>query len=124
MQFSLRYDEGIWELTHHEKEVMVLAIHWEITVKFHTIPIDTMLFEASFTPNPDCSRETWNRLFFVRKNDEVELICRYGNLLLLLVDGTVHGNGYIATIFTELPQAVTNVYILFISLFGSNTHRR
>ena len=62
-------------------------------------------------------------LFFVRKNDEVELICRYGNLLLLLVDGTVHGNGDIATIFTELPQAVTNVYILFISLFGSNTSR-
>ena len=40
MQFSLRYDEEIWELTDHEKEVTILAIHWEITAKFHMVPID------------------------------------------------------------------------------------
>ena len=30
MQFSLRYDEEIWKLTDHEKEVTIWAIHWEI----------------------------------------------------------------------------------------------
>ena len=40
MQFSLRYDEEIWELTDHEKEVMILMIHWEITAKFRMVPID------------------------------------------------------------------------------------
>ena len=63
MQFSLRYDEDIWELIDHGKEVTILAIHWEITAKFHTIPIDYNAFRSLFTPNPDCSRETWNRLF-------------------------------------------------------------
>ena len=50
MQFSLRYDEEIWELTHHEKEVTVLAIHWEITAKFLMVPIDYNAFWSSFTP--------------------------------------------------------------------------
>ena len=40
MQFSLRYDEEMWELTDHEKEVMILAIYWEITPEFHMVPID------------------------------------------------------------------------------------
>ena len=40
MQFSLRYDEEIWELTDHEKEVMILMIHREITAKFRMVPID------------------------------------------------------------------------------------
>ena len=62
MQFSLRYDEDIWELTDHEKEVTILAIHREIKAKFHTVPIDFNGFRSSFTPNPDCSRETWKRL--------------------------------------------------------------
>ena len=62
MQFSLRYDEVRWELTDHEKEVTILAIHWERTAKFHMVPIDYNGFGASFTPNPDCSRETWKRL--------------------------------------------------------------
>ena len=39
MQFSLRCDEEIWELTDHEKEVMILAIYWEITAKFYMVPI-------------------------------------------------------------------------------------
>ena len=46
MQFSLRYDEEIWELTHHENKETILAIHWEITVKFHTIPIDYNAFRS------------------------------------------------------------------------------
>ena len=50
MQFSLRYNEEIWELTDHEIEVMILAIHWEITAKFHMVPIDYNGFGASFTP--------------------------------------------------------------------------
>ena len=39
MQFSLRCDEEIWELTDHEKEVTILAIYWEITSKFYMVPI-------------------------------------------------------------------------------------
>ena len=46
MQFSLRYDEEIWELTHHEKEVTVLVIHWEITAKFLMVPIDSNGFRS------------------------------------------------------------------------------
>ena len=52
MQFSLRYDGDIWELTDHEKEVTILAIHWEIKAKFHTVPIDFNGFRSSFTPFP------------------------------------------------------------------------
>ena len=40
MQFSLRYDEDILELTDHEKEVTILVIHQEIKAKFYTVPID------------------------------------------------------------------------------------
>ena len=40
MQFSLRCNEEIWELTDHEKEVMILAIYWEIMAKFYMVPID------------------------------------------------------------------------------------
>ena len=50
MQFSLRCDEGIWELTDHEKEVIILAIYWEITAKFYMVPIDHNGFCSSFTP--------------------------------------------------------------------------
>ena len=50
MQFSLRYGEEIWELTDHEKEVMVLVIHWEITAKFRMVPIDSNGFWSSFNP--------------------------------------------------------------------------
>ena len=46
MQFSLRYNEEIWELTDHEIEVTILAIHWEITAKFHMIPIDYSGFRS------------------------------------------------------------------------------
>ena len=63
MQFSLRYDEDILELTDHEKEVMILVIHREIKAKFYTVPIDFNGFRSSFTPNPHCSCETWKRLF-------------------------------------------------------------
>ena len=38
MQFSLRCDEEIWELTDHEKEVTILAIYWEITAEFYMVP--------------------------------------------------------------------------------------
>ena len=60
MQFSPRYDEEIWELTDYEKEVMILVIHWEITGKFHMVPVDYNGFRALFTPNPDC--EMWKHL--------------------------------------------------------------
>ena len=50
MQFSLRCDEGIWELTDHEKEVTSLSIYWEIMAKFHMVPIDYNGFWSSFTP--------------------------------------------------------------------------
>ena len=50
MQFSLRCNEEIWELTDHEKEVMILAICWEITAKFYMVPIDHNGFWSSFTP--------------------------------------------------------------------------
>ena len=50
MQFSLRYDEDIWELADHEKEVTILAIHGEIKAKFHMVPIDFNGFWSSFTP--------------------------------------------------------------------------
>ena len=39
MQFSLRCDEEMWELTDHEKEVTILAIYWEIMAKFYMVPI-------------------------------------------------------------------------------------
>ena len=39
MQFSIRCDEEIWELTDYEKEVTILAIYWEITAKFYMVPI-------------------------------------------------------------------------------------
>ena len=39
MQFSLRCNEEIWELTDHEKEVTILAICWEIMAKFYMVPI-------------------------------------------------------------------------------------
>ena len=50
MQFSLRCNEEIWELTDHEKEVMILAICWEITAKFYMVSIDHNGFWSSFTP--------------------------------------------------------------------------
>ena len=50
MQFSLRCDEEIWELTDYEKEVMILTICWEITAKFYMVPIDHNGFWSSFIP--------------------------------------------------------------------------
>ena len=68
MQFSLRYNEEIWELTDHEKEVTILAIHWEITAKFHMVPIDYNGFWSFvYSKNPRCwwrhANERWKRLF-------------------------------------------------------------
>ena len=37
MQFLLRCDEEMWELTDHKKEVTVLVIYWEITAKFYMV---------------------------------------------------------------------------------------
>ena len=51
MQFSLRCDEGIWELTDHEKEVTILAIHREIKAKFYTVPIDYNGFRSFIYSN-------------------------------------------------------------------------
>ena len=50
MQFSLRYDKEIWELTDHEKEVMILAKHWKYKKNSKWFPLTTMVFGASFTP--------------------------------------------------------------------------
>ena len=66
MQFSLRCDEGIWELTDHEKEVTILVIHREIKAKFYTVPIDFNGFWSSFTPKThDVSDVTRTRGGFV-----------------------------------------------------------
>ena len=67
MQFSLRYDEEIWELSDHEKEVTILAIHWEITAKFHMVPIDYNGFWSFvYSKNLRCwwrhANERWKRL--------------------------------------------------------------
>ena len=60
MQFSLRCNEEIWELTDHEKEVMILVICWEITAKFYMVPIDHNSFWSSFTPkNCHVADITW-----------------------------------------------------------------
>ena len=50
MQFSLRCNGEIWELTDHEKEVTILVICWEIIAKFYMVPIDHNGFWSSFTP--------------------------------------------------------------------------
>ena len=44
MQFSLRYDEEIWELTHNENESNGFSDTWEITAKFLMVPIDYNAF--------------------------------------------------------------------------------
>ena len=62
MQFSLRCNEEIWELTDHEKEVMILAICWEITAKFYMVSIDHNGFWSLFTPkNCHVTDVTWTR---------------------------------------------------------------
>ena len=62
MQFSLRCNEEIRELTDHEKEVMILAIYWEITAKFYMVSIDHNGFWSSFTPkNCHVADVTWTR---------------------------------------------------------------
>ena len=40
MQFSLRCNGEIWELTYYQKEITIFAIHWEINGKIWRSPID------------------------------------------------------------------------------------
>ena len=97
MQFSLRCDEEIWELTDHGKEVTILAIYWEITAKFYMVPIGHNGFWSLFTPkNCHDADVTWTRgesvYSFNNPQKYIVSSCRGFNFLMQHLPNWKHNN--------------------------------